>query len=690
MTSPSAGPEGPPSGWTIRLGDQVHHGTLAALANGTIGVVGGLGPDDVGTRATFVAGAYGESTDGLVRPLPGPWAAGVGRDPADATWQLDLRTGTLCRLDCDGSTTAQRIVSIVRPAITVVRALVDAGDPRPAPLAPPRAPPSLCADHTFDVRRGQDGIHTAVVRGARDAVVAVASQQVVGTERPRLERVVAVARGAGAHASATEALTDAAAVGVDGLLAEHRVAWEARWAGADIEIVGDDEAQRAVRFAIFHLLSCAASTGESAVGARGLTGPGYAGHVFWDTDVYVLPALAALAPAAARSVLEYRIRRLPAARARAAAGGRAGARFPWESADSGEDATPRFGRDLHGDVVPITTGDLSEHITADVAWAASHYLDWTADAAFLTQGGRDLIVETATYWMDRSQHDARGAAHVYDVTGPDEYHECVDDDAYTNLLVRWHLGRAAEVLEQEGDEHRAGALRDRAAALVVGRRPGGGHEQFAGFDALDDVDLRTLGRLPVAADMVLGRERTARSKVLKQPAVLMAHHLLGDALSRADLFADLGAELPRISHGSSLSPAICSAVLARAGRPDDALALFHLAGQVDLLDLTGTTTTGLHLATMGGLWQAAVFGFAGVRLRHGVLDVDPHLPTSWASLRVRFLFRGVPVLVEIDHASVSVRAGRPLAVRVSGVSVDATIDDDLVPGGGRHRSEVTA
>ncbi|HSP02099.1 MAG TPA: glycosyl hydrolase family 65 protein [Acidimicrobiales bacterium] len=673
---PSPETLGRPSAWTLQVGDhRGHHGTLAALANGVIGVVGDVGPDPVGSRATFVAGAYGVAADGMVRPLPGPAWTAIGGDPPGTAWALDLRDGLLSRIDRRGRTTAARLVSVVRPTIGVLWAAGDVGGGWPAPLAPPDVPRALCADHTCEISSGGDGTDTAVVRGGREVVVATASQQV---RRPhRMERIVSMARGPGAEGTARDALDEAVALGVDGLVAEHRAAWTSRWEDADIEIVGDPEAQLAIRFALFHLLSCAAPGDESPVGARGLTGLAYAGHVFWDTDVYILPALAAVAPAAARSILEYRIRRLPAARARARTGGLAGARFPWESADSGEDVTPRFGRDMHGEVVPITTGQLAEHITSDVAWAAVHYLDWTGDPSFLASGGRDLIVDTASYWMDRSQLDEWGLAHVYDVTGPDEYHECVDDDAYTNLMVRWHLGQAAHLVAAEGDDERASALRRRAAALVVGRRAGGRHEQFAGFDQLEAVDLADLGPTPVAADIVLGRARTVRSKVLKQPDVLMAHHLLPTAFSPAELQADLDGELPLICHGSSLSPAVCAAVLARAGRADEALELFRLASRIDLDDLTGSTSSGLHLATMGGIWQAVVFGFVGVIPGGRTLQVDPHLPTSWESVRVRFRHQGVLVELHVDHRTVSVEAEEPIPVRVQGVQLTAPVSQAI-------------
>jgi trehalose/maltose hydrolase-like predicted phosphorylase len=461
------------------------------------------------------------------------------------------------------------------------------------------------------------------------------------------------------------ALEDAARIGFDGLLAEHRAVWDRRWAQADIEIEGDDEAQKAVRFALFHLLFCAPIAGEAAVGARGLTGLGYAGHVFWDADVFVLPALAAVLPAAARTMVEYRLRRLDAATALASASGRPGARFPWESADTGDDVTPRTARDHEGGVVEILTGMYEEHITTDVAWAAQHYLDWTGDDDV---GDRvaELIVATARYWASRIRLDG-GRAHIDGVMGPDEYHEIVDDNAFTNILVRWHLRRAAALV---AETHEAARLRHLADLLVDGFDPRGNrHEQFAGFFALEPLRIADVAPVPIAADVLLGRSRTKGAQVVKQPDVLMAHHLVPDELPAGSLAADLDEYLPRTAHGSSLSPAICAALLARAGRPDDAMVLFDLAARLDLDDLTGATGGGLHLATFGGLWQAVVHGFAGTRPRDGRLQVEPHLPTRWRRLRVRLQFQGEPVLVDVAHDRITVESDAPVALAVNGIEL---------------------
>jgi trehalose/maltose hydrolase-like predicted phosphorylase len=554
-----------------------------------------------------------------------------------------------------------RFASLTRPGLVVVHAEGPPGTVWSHELLRPphlgRSEP-LAAGFTYRAGR-RDGRAWAETISDRATVTAVAGQTVRDTSADRFMAV-----------DANDAVVDAAAeAGFDRLQAEQRAAWAARWAAADIEIEGDPASQQAIRFALFHLLSCAPLSGEAPVGARGLTGLAYSGHVFWDADVFVLPVLAATLPAAALSMLEYRLRRVGAAQAIAAAHGQAGARFPWESADAGEDVTPVSVRDQHGHIVPIRTGTHEVHIDAAVAWAADHYLDWSGDDAF-REGHATLLLETARWWASRIVVDRDGSAHLRGVMGPDEYHDVVDDDAYTNVMARWNLRRAAALLDPNDPEARW--WEQLAASLADGYDPATGrHEQFAGFAALEPLRIVDVSTVPVAADVLLGAARVAGAQVLKQPDVLMLHHLVPHELPAGSLVADLEYYLPRTAHGSSLSPAVCASLLARAGRADEALALFDLAARLDLDDVTDTTAAGLHLATLGGLWQALVRGFAGVRLDGGVLRVDPCLPERWSRITVRLQWRGIPLQLSIGPEEVALTASGPLQAVVHGVPIDA-------------------
>jgi trehalose/maltose hydrolase-like predicted phosphorylase len=463
----------------------------------------------------------------------------------------------------------------------------------------------------------------------------------------------------------TEKLDDLVAAGFDRLLADHREAWAKRWANARVDIEGCPGDELAARFAVFHLLGSALDEGEVAVGARGLSGPDYAGHVFWDADVFTLPALAAIRPAAARAMLEYRIRRLPAARRAAQELGLAGARIPWESAATGRDVTPREVSGPDGEVIRIRTGELEEHVVADVAWAAQEYASWTGESEFLRGPGADLLLDTARYWASRVTIEGDGRGHVRGVIGPDEYHEDVDDNAYTNVMARWNLLRAADLADDLGIASEAARWRQIAGKLVDGWDPSRRlYEQFAGYWSLEPLLVDDVAAPPFAADVLLGGVRARGSQLIKQADVLMLHHLVPDEVEPDSLRTNLSFYDARTTHGSSLSPAIHAALLARCGEPDRALVPFRIAARLDLDDLTGTTSGGLHLATMGGLWQALAYGFCGLRPGADQLVIDPQLPSDWSALTLNLLFHGVPVRVRAEHERVVVDCTAPLTVRI--------------------------
>lgn len=595
------------------------HESLLTIADGRLGTRGAPLFDHPSTApAVLLSGVYtGEGPATTLASCP-DWtrlAPARRSRPPRITRRLDLRTGLLRE---DGLVTSLRFSSIARPGTVALRA---------------HANPSVV------VARPRRGANEAVAAAFRDR-----------TRGQAFERLGAYA---GEPDAARAALADAGLAGYEQLLREHREAWARRWQDAEVVVEGEPMLQRAIRFALFHVMASVGDGDEAAVGARGLSGPAYSGHVFWDSDVFVLPFLAATHPTAARAMLEYRVRRLPAAREAARALGRSGARFAWESAGDGRDVTPTSARLATGELVRIRTGELEEHIVADVAWAAAQYLAWTGDEAFAAGPGRELFLETARYWASRVRDGRDGRTHIYGVIGPDEYHEPVDDNAFTNVLARWNLRQAAAL---GGVDRRE---RERwlaiAGSLVDGYdRASGIYEQFAGFFDLEPLVIEEIApRRPIAADLLLGPERTAAAQVVKQADVLMLHHLLPDELAPGSLVPNLDFYEPRTAHGSSLSPAIHASVLARAGRYRPALEALRVAARMDLDDLSGSTAGGLHLATMGGLWQALAFGFGGIRPRGETLLVDPRLPPEWNALEFALSFRGKPLRLRIDRSGVT-------------------------------------
>ncbi|MGZ8707730.1 MAG: glycosyl hydrolase family 65 protein, partial [Gaiellaceae bacterium] len=623
------------------------HSSLLTIADGLIGTSGSpVGSHPSARPRVLAAGFYdGDGPDTELAACP-VWTRLDGELPHATSFerQLDLHAGLLRqRLGRQPELESILFSSLAHPGTALLRAngahaLLETDEPLEA------------AEGTAVEMGSVTGTRWALQRAGAGGLAVAAAERLEGDRLERLAAYVADPKAVPDPEEALRRLGEAQEIGFDGLLSAHRRRWAERWEAADVRIEGDDELQRLVRFALFHLMGSAAETGEAAVGARGLTGPAYRGHVFWDADVFVLPFLAATNPPAARAMLEYRLRRLDAARAAAAALGRAGARFPWESAGAGVDVTPSHGHDHAGRTVAIRTGELEEHIVADVAWAAGCYVDWSGDAAFATGPGRELFTESARYWASRIRVDRSGQAHIYGVIGPDEYHEPVDDNAFTNVMARWNLRRAAEVgCGTVPDAERKSWL-ELAAALVDGYDPETQlYEQFAGFNRLEPLVLADIvPHRPIAAELLLGHERTLGAQVLKQADVLMLHHLVPDEVVPGSLGPNLAYYEPRTAHGSSLSPAIHAALFARAGRLGPAVEALRLACRIDVDDLTGTTAGGAHLATMGGVWQALVFGFAGARASSRGLELDPRLPEAWDALELRLAFHGYPVRIRIE------------------------------------------
>ncbi|MGZ6045222.1 MAG: glycosyl hydrolase family 65 protein [Isosphaeraceae bacterium] len=660
--------------WIYRVGGFDHEServqeSLLSLGDGRFGTAGApLDSRPGALPRVLAAGVYsgqGAATELLTCPL---WdRSGLELSEAlEICRTLDMRTGILLEEAATRSATrrAFRFSSLSRPGTMVLRAEGSLN-------LVPSSRPLLAPEEWRHPQEGGTASRRWMKVGADAGGVTAAASEIRALDASvgRLERLavyVSDPQNCPPASAAVGSLAAAEAEGFDQLLAAHRAAWAQRWTDADIRIEGDAELELAIRFALFHLIGSVASTGEAAVGARGLSGTAYRGHVFWDSDVFVLPFLAATHPAAARAMLEYRVRRLPAARASAKAMGRNGARFPWESALTGSDVTPPLMRSPSGKDIEVRTGLLEEHIVADVAWAAQTYVDWSSDMSFASGPGRTLILETARYWASRICLGEDGRAHIYGVIGPDEYHEDVDDNAFTNVMARWNLRRAASLAGVGADER--ARWRELARLLVDGYdRTSGLYEQFTGFWKLEPLIIKDMApRRPVAADLLLGAERVRQAQVIKQPDVLMLHHMVPDSVARRSLAANLDFYEPRTAHGSSLSPGVHAALLARAGRVKEALETLRMTARLDLDDLTRTSAGGLHLAAMGGLWQALVYGFAGVRPSATILSLDPHLPVSWHALEIPLLYHGNRLRLRIEPETVTLQAERPLTVRFSG------------------------
>jgi trehalose/maltose hydrolase-like predicted phosphorylase len=502
------------------------------------------------------------------------------------------------------------------------------------------------------------------------------------------ERMVAIARAdVLTEDPAEQALGQLAAaqtLGWASVVRQHEASWARRWQKSDIIIGGDPAAQHALRFALYHLNGAANPQDERvSIAARALTGADYHGHVFWDTEIFLLPFYTLTWPEAARALLIYRFRTLDGARAKAKRAGFRGAMYAWESAATGAETCPEHAIGPDRRVVDVLCGTQELHISADVAYAVWHYWEATGDAAFLQEAGAEILLETARFWASRAQDEADGRGHIRGVIGPDEYHETIDDNAFTNVMARWNIRRGLDTAAllrtrwpdlwealSSGLELHDAELRQWARVadtMATGLDPQTGlFEQFAGFFQLEPIDLASYAGRSAPMDVVLGRERTQNAQVIKQADVVALLVLLPEEFAEGRAAANFSYYEPRCSHGSSLSAALHGVAAARLGKPEMAMRFFRQASAADLADTHAAIDGGVHIAALGGMWMMAVLGFAGLTMNESGLGLNPQLPEDWQSVAFSVDWRGRHVSVSIDESrkaiKVTLASGEPMVI----------------------------
>ncbi|HET7087851.1 MAG TPA: glycoside hydrolase family 65 protein [Anaerolineae bacterium] len=447
-------------------------------------------------------------------------------------------------------------------------------------------------------------------------------------------------------------------------------AWAEEWARTDVVIEGDDQAQLAIRFNLFQMLIAAPRHDDRVnIGAKTLSGFGYRGHSFWDTEIFMLPLFTYTAPHIARNLLNYRYRNLPAARRKARANGFEGAQFPWESADTGDEVTPTWLPHFADKtrLVRIWTGDIEIHISADIAYATYQYWQVTGDDEWFIDKGAELILDTARFWASRAEWNADARRYDYnDVIGPDENHEHVDNNFFTNRMAQWNLQTALGVLDwleahapakaaELGDKLSLDARslahwRDVVEKMYLPVDPSGLIEQFEGYFRRRDVDLAALEPRTRSMQEVFGIEGANEIRAIKQPDVLMLLYLLGDHYSSDVVRVNYDYYTPRTDHtyGSSTGPPIQAIMACEVGKLDEAYDHFIRAARADLRDVRGNAGDGIHAASAAGTWQAVVFGFAGLRVTPDGWTTRPRLPKHWKRLAFKFFHRGKLQEVDIE------------------------------------------
>jgi alpha,alpha-trehalose phosphorylase len=446
----------------------------------------------------------------------------------------------------------------------------------------------------------------------------------------------------------------ALAEGFDGLAARQRELLDAYWAVADVEIEGDDEVQQALRFALFELLQAAARAETRAIGAKGLTGNGYDGHAFWDTEMYVLPALTYTQPKLVADALQWRHSILPQARERAAQLGLRGAAMPW--------------RTIHGEECSgyWPAGTASMHVNAAVADAVRRYVLATGDDAFERDYGLELLAEAARLWVSFGYHDHDGRFRIDGVTGPDEYSALVDNNAYTNLMAQSNLRAAVDAAERHDDAARRLGIRTseiaawrRAAESVYVRydRHLDVHSQDQDFTTHDRWDFERTK--PDDYPLMLHHPylQLYCRQVVKQADLVMALFTRGDAFSAEEKRRNFDYYEQITVRDSSLSACIQAIVAAEVGHLQLAYDYLAEAAFMDLRDLAHNVRDGLHIASLGGALMAAMCGFGGLRDHDRRLTFAPRLPGTLRRLRFPVVFRGRRLVVEVHPDAATYRLG---------------------------------
>ena len=474
----------------------------------------------------------------------------------------------------------------------------------------------------------------------------------------------------------------------EALEAEQRQYLEDYWTRTDVEVPGDDGQQQAIRWCLFQLAQAAARADQQGIAAKGLTGSGYEGHYFWDTDVYVVPFLTFTSPQWARNALRFRVNLLPQARDRARELAQRGALYPWRTIN-GEEASAYY-----------AAGTAQYHIDADVAYAMATYADIAGDEGFAARDAARVLAETARMWADLGFWRSNGAQdfHIHGVTGPDEYTTVVNNNLFTNVMARFNLRRAAEAVtalaERDPAAHAALVaeldLHDDepeewlacADGMVIP------FDEALGIHPQDDRFLdRELWDLPATPEeafpLLLHYHPLViyRFQVLKQADVVLALFLQGDHFTLEQKQVDFEYYDPITTGDSTLSAVVQSIVAAEVGHQKAALEYFRDGLYVDLADLHRNTSDGVHIASAGGVWNGLVHGFGGMRHDRGEVSFDPRLPASWPELRFPLTIRGSRIRVTVRRRAISfvLETGESVEVTVRGERVRVTAEGVEVP-----------
>ena len=467
--------------------------------------------------------------------------------------------------------------------------------------------------------------------------------------------------------------------GYEKLLAASAARWARYWQENDVRVDSPDVLdQLGLRFALYHLhIMIKRDDSRVGIGAKGMTGEGYKGHSFWDTEMFLLPHYLLTDPAAARTLLTYRFRSLPGAFSKAAENGYKGAMFPWESAwpDDGE-VTPLFGGAdiLTGKSIPILTGMIEHHVTAYVAWGVCLYYQATGDDDFMEKYGCELLLETGRFWESRLEwRQEANRYEIRDVIGPDEYKEHVDNNAFTNYLAAFAMERAARCIDEMGEKWPSAqaklaarydlpalssALREKAGKLYLPQPNADGlvpqNDQYLHLEAIDLTKYkRQQGVSSIYEDY--SPIQMNRLMVSKQADLVMLLRVLPELFDEETRRKNFVFYESRTLHDSSLSHGQHCILAAWEGLTEMALSLYRSAVAIDLGPNLSSSDDGIHSASMGNIWQCVVCGFAGLKWHADGLSLENHLPQGWRSIAFSVVWRGARLAVTVTPDKLEVR-----------------------------------
>jgi alpha,alpha-trehalose phosphorylase len=464
------------------------------------------------------------------------------------------------------------------------------------------------------------------------------------------------------------ALAAAVQAGWDELLAQQRDYLDSFWARADVELDGDPEVQQAIRFGQFHVLQAAARAEGQAIPAKGLTGPGYDGHAFWDTEAFVLPMLTVTQPEAAANALRWRHSTLSQATARARQLGLAGAAFPWRTI-TGADCSAYW-----------PAGTAAFHVNAGIADAVTRYVRITGDTEFEAEPGLELLAQTARLWRSLGHYDADAKFRIDGVTGPDEYSALADNNLYTNLTAQQNLRSAADAADRHPDQARALsagederlAWRQAADAMTIPYDSElGVHQQAEGFTRHQAWDFASTKKSQYPLMRHFHYFDLYRRQVVKQADLVLAMHRHPEAFTAEQKAANFAYYERLTVRDSSLSAITQSVIAAEVGQLELAHDYLAETALIDLADTEHNVRDGLHLASLAGAWTAAVAGLGGLRGQHGTLTFAPRLPAAIPRLAFTICTRGQQLHTEVTAAAATytLAAGPPIQIRHHGQPV---------------------